>query len=82
MIRVDSDREALDLMLAIANGHPTFFPFTIPPRRVLDLGCGDGAWILHTANLWDVSPSLIVLPVNYTYSPSRPWKIVHSICWP
>ena len=49
-----SDRDALKLMTAVANGHPSFYKFSIPPRRVLDLGCGEGSWILQTSELWKV----------------------------
>jgi len=41
-------------MTAVANGHPSFYKFSTPPRRVLDLGCGDGSWIMQTSELWKV----------------------------
>ncbi|KAF8308378.1 hypothetical protein DL93DRAFT_1889123 [Clavulina sp. PMI_390] len=47
-----SDTDALQLILALNDGRPSFYTFEQPPRTVLDLGCGDGAWILHAKNVW------------------------------
>lgn len=33
----------------------TLHPFDVPPRRVLDVGCGSGFWIIDVAtNHWKV----------------------------
>lgn len=34
---------------------PTFHRFKKPPADVLDLGCGEGFWVLHAAKLWKSS---------------------------
>lgn len=36
-------------------------PFETPPARVLDLGCGSGAWIMQAAEGWPVR-SYLLLP--------------------
>jgi hypothetical protein len=51
---VRSDNETMLLMEQVANDQPTFFPFDLPPKRVLDLGCGDGSWIMRTMSKWPV----------------------------
>ncbi|KAI5118808.1 hypothetical protein M0805_005150 [Coniferiporia weirii] len=33
-------------------GGVCFHPFETPPAKALDLGCGTGSWILHTARVW------------------------------
>lgn len=36
--------------LAQEPGKFTLHPFEIPPKRVLDLGCGSGYWIIEAAS--------------------------------
>ncbi|EJD45763.1 hypothetical protein AURDEDRAFT_184670 [Auricularia subglabra TFB-10046 SS5] len=46
------DRRTTELLTTLAQGSPSFFAYSKPPRRVLDLGCGDGAWMLMAAQRW------------------------------
>jgi ubiquinone/menaquinone biosynthesis C-methylase UbiE len=37
----------------LTSGSPSFHDYgKMPPAMVLDLGCGQGHWILHAANVW------------------------------
>jgi ubiquinone/menaquinone biosynthesis C-methylase UbiE len=48
-----SDRSTYDLLRQLnTTDTPTFRDLTIPPRTVLDLGCGEGHWILEAAATW------------------------------
>ncbi|KAH9004138.1 hypothetical protein EDB86DRAFT_2135572 [Lactarius hatsudake] len=44
------------------NGSPSFLhvPTSIPVHDALDLGCGDGHWIAHAAQVWGVHGTKIV----------------------
>lgn len=41
-------------------------PFEEPPKRVLELGCGTGVWVLEACKLWPVSAlaSLVAPPLT------------------
>ena len=40
---------------------PTFHTFgKKPPADVLDLGCGEGFWVLHAAKLWKANSTHVV----------------------
>lgn len=53
-----SDRHTLELLMQVAPYELTFYNFgSTPPKNVLDLGCGDGAWIRKAAARWTVSSS-------------------------
>lgn len=55
-----SDQHNLNLLYALAND-VTFYDFgDRPPLSVLDLGCGDGAWILQAGRHWPVSISRVL----------------------
>lgn len=48
-----SDRYTELLFQRLTNGSPSFHDYgKMPPAVVLDLGCGQGHWILHAANMW------------------------------
>jgi 2-polyprenyl-3-methyl-5-hydroxy-6-metoxy-1,4-benzoquinol methylase len=49
-----SDRQTHDLLKKLnPSGSPSFYPYgTMPPATVLDLGCGQGHWILEAAVAW------------------------------
>ena len=54
------DFETLNLLTALAGGKLTFHDFgDKPPRRVLDLGCGDGSWIISAVDVWKVTPLFV-----------------------
>jgi tRNA G46 methylase TrmB len=49
-----SDNWAHSSLVALCHGL-TMHEFTVPPKRVLDIGCGSGLWILDAAQQWPVS---------------------------
>ncbi|KAF9516643.1 hypothetical protein BS47DRAFT_619424 [Hydnum rufescens UP504] len=50
---LDKDFDTLCLLTTLAQTRPTFHDFgENPPKRVLDLGCGDGSWIMNAAGVW------------------------------
>ena len=51
-----SDRYSELLLQRLSEGSPSFYDYANrPPTTVLDLGCGPGYWLLHTANTWKKS---------------------------
>ncbi|KAL6304883.1 hypothetical protein BKA93DRAFT_252875 [Sparassis latifolia] len=40
------------VLLCHLNALPTFKYYGKPPENILDLGCGQGFWVLHAANSW------------------------------
>ncbi|KAH8119983.1 hypothetical protein DFH11DRAFT_1499327 [Phellopilus nigrolimitatus] len=53
--KVDLQNEAyFDLLLRRLNstGMPSFHEYIVPPRSVLDLGCGQGLWAQEAASVW------------------------------
>lgn len=52
----DNDRYSELLLQRLSGGSPSFHDYdNKPPTTVLDLGCGPGYWLLHTANCWKKS---------------------------
>ncbi|KJA28486.1 hypothetical protein HYPSUDRAFT_51277 [Hypholoma sublateritium FD-334 SS-4] len=52
-ILLDNDYHTDLLLRHLSDGRPAFHDFgKRPPATVLDLGCGQGHWVLHAANLW------------------------------
>ncbi|KAH7106770.1 hypothetical protein BKA62DRAFT_611709 [Auriculariales sp. MPI-PUGE-AT-0066] len=51
---LQNDKRTTDLLYTINLDQPSFASSakTLPPRRVLDLGCGDGHWIYRAAQRW------------------------------
>ncbi|KAJ3536941.1 hypothetical protein NM688_g6767 [Phlebia brevispora] len=48
-----NDYHTTDLLERLTGGSPTFHQYEQPPRRVLDLGCGEGTWVKHAAAKWN-----------------------------
>ena len=57
---VASDFQTNELLQKLTAGSPTFHRFKKPPRRVLDLGCGDGAWVKYAATKWNTAETRII----------------------
>ena len=57
-----SDYQAHQLLCKLTRADsPTFHNFgKKPPSDVLDLGCGEGFWVLHAAKLWKSSNTRVV----------------------
>ncbi|KDQ14449.1 hypothetical protein BOTBODRAFT_55308 [Botryobasidium botryosum FD-172 SS1] len=52
-VMLEADRHALHLLTLVAPHKLTFHNFgSNPPKNVLDLGCGDGAWIRQALCTW------------------------------
>ncbi|EJF67225.1 S-adenosyl-L-methionine-dependent methyltransferase [Dichomitus squalens LYAD-421 SS1] len=61
-ILLENDYQTHRLLCKLARADtPTFHNFgKKPPSDVLDLGCGEGFWVLHAAKLWKSSNTRIV----------------------
>ena len=57
-----SDYQAHQLLCKLTRADsPTFHNFgKKPPADVLDLGCGEGFWVLHAAKLWKSNNTRVV----------------------
>ncbi|KAI0778770.1 hypothetical protein BD413DRAFT_117240 [Trametes elegans] len=53
-VLLENDYQTFELLRRLTPiDSPTFHPFgKKPPDEVLDLGCGEGFWVLHAAKLW------------------------------
>ncbi|KAI0962376.1 hypothetical protein AcV7_001233 [Taiwanofungus camphoratus] len=51
---LENDYHTFDLLRRLSpDGSPTFHAYgRKPPSNVLDLGCGEGFWVLHAAKVW------------------------------
>ncbi|KZT73222.1 hypothetical protein DAEQUDRAFT_762161 [Daedalea quercina L-15889] len=52
---LDSDNHTFELLLRLnpKSNSPTFHDYgRRPPKNVLDLGCGEGRWVLYAARAW------------------------------
>ncbi|KAF8910070.1 hypothetical protein CPB84DRAFT_1842730 [Gymnopilus junonius] len=52
-VLLESDRFSDQLFQRLSHGLPSFYDYgKNPPATVLDLGCGEGHWVLHAASVW------------------------------
>ncbi|PVF95937.1 hypothetical protein CPB86DRAFT_787490 [Serendipita vermifera] len=59
--------------------------FLTPPKRILDLGCGDGHWVISAAQTWadtcDIIIGLDILPIQRTLSVTTHKRLASKIRW-
>ncbi|KDR85662.1 hypothetical protein GALMADRAFT_205035 [Galerina marginata CBS 339.88] len=55
-ILLENDRYSELLLQRLSNGYPSFYDYgKKPPATALDLGCGEGHWVLFASSIWKTS---------------------------